>query len=320
MLSPSAFITTNPLEDFSIRYSNTLSGFITDEIFTPTVVKHRNGSFYQYGRDGMRVETVDAPSGSEAMRGDYNVFTKSFTTKEYAYKGLVLGRDARDFDRPVAALDEEQAQVNMEKLMLQREILAYSKISTTTNYPSALTSALTNSWASGAGDPIEDARLAKEAIFASTGRRGPIKLAISQKSLDYLKVHPGIVDRIKYTSAASVTAQMIATLLGVDKIVVSDVAKVTSLEGATDVVASVWGSTALFFIGDDSGRLKTLTFGRQFVANRLYTKTLDKPELGRDLGAHEIETGWEYALESAATVASGNDDFSAGYLYTGTHA
>jgi len=46
----------------------------------------------------------------------------------------------------------------------------------------------------------------------------------------------------------------------------------------------------------------------------LYTKTIEKPELGRGQGARELESGWEFSVEAVAQDSTG--DFSAGYLLT----
>ncbi len=97
----------------------------------------------------------------------------------------------------------------------------------------------------------------------------------------------------------------------------SDAGKNTANEGATDSMAAIWGNTALVFCKDPAARLRSMTFGKMFIANQIYTRTLDKSELGRGMGAHEIETGWEYTLESCATTTPGSDDdFNAGFLLT----
>jgi hypothetical protein len=316
MLSPSSFITVNPLEDFSIRYGNSLDKFVAQKIFPVHPVPKKTGSFYSYGKDNLRVQTLDAPSGVEASKGQYTVSSKTFTCKEKAFKQLVLGKDARDFDRPVADLDTEAAMLNMEALMLEMEVAAHTKATTSTNYPAALVTTLTDSvdrWSDAGGDPLENVRASRQAVFEACGKR-PQKMAISQKTLDILKLNPVIIDRVKYTSAAAVTAQVIAALLELDELFISDVIKNTAMDGATDSLTSVWGDSAVLLFQDPGARLKSMTYGKCFMVNRLYSLSMDKPELGRSEGAHEIESGWEYTLESCATVSSSDDDFVAGAL------
>ena len=52
----------------------------------------------------------------------------------------ILERDARDFDRAVADLKKEAAEHNAQKLLIELEDAAHTKITTSGNYPSALTS------------------------------------------------------------------------------------------------------------------------------------------------------------------------------------
>lgn len=313
-LNPSSFITRNPLEDFSIRHTNEMSDFAAMKLFVPHVVKNKTGSFYTYSRDHLRIKTLDAPSGAEAKQHSYSATTNTFTCKEKAVKGLVLGKDARDFDRPVADLDTEQAAQNMEALMLELEAAAYTKATTSTNYPSALYTNISagSTWADSGGDPLSQIRASRQAVFEACGKY-PNKMVMNKQALDYLKLNPSIVDRIKYTGR-DVSAQILCTLFELDEIILSNAVKNTANEGAADTLATVWDDEAVLFYSDPSARLKSMTYGKMFLANNLYVKTLDAPELGRDLGAHFIETGWEYALEACATVSSSDGDFIAGAL------
>jgi hypothetical protein len=315
LLNPSSFITANPLEDFSIRYANDLAKFAALRIFLPHVVSKKTGQFYSYSKDNLKVKDLNAPSGSEARMHSYTVSKKTYTTKEKAIKGLVLEKDARDFDRPVADLDQEMAMQNMDALMIELEAAMYTKISTTSNYPSALVNSLTDSvdrWADSAGEPLDDVRELRQEVFEYCAKR-PNVMAMSQKGLDILKLNPSIVDRIKYTGQ-SVTTDIIKMLMELDEIVISDVVKNTAVDGAADSLSEIWGDEALLFYRDPAARLKGMTFGKAFIANQMYVKTIDKPELGRSLGAHELESGWEYTLESCATTSSSDDDFVAGGL------
>lgn len=314
MLPASSFITASPLEDFSIRYGNSLEGFAALRIFEPHIVSKKTGQFYSYSKDNLKLGKLDAPSGTEAPSFGYTVSKRTYTTAEKAAKQLVLERDARDFDRPVADLDTEAAQQNMDKLMLELEDAAHTLVTTSGNYPAALVKTLTDStdtWLDAGGDPLNDIRDQSEDVFEACGKR-PNVLALSGKGLGILLLNPAIVDRIKYTGQA-VTADIVRMLMNLQEIVVSDCIKNTANDGAADSLSSVWDDDAvLFHRGPKS--LKGMTFAKAFIANQLYVKTIDKPELGRGLGAHELESGWEYALERGSTVSSSDTDFNAGSL------
>jgi hypothetical protein len=314
MLNASAFKTQDPLSNYSIRYSNDLDGYAALKIFTPFYVPKSTFKWYAYAKENLQSRDLNAPSGSEAPTGNYSVFTNTSTAKEYAFKHLVLGKDARDFDRPVADLNQDAAAANMDALMIAMEIAAHTKATTAANYPSALTSTLGAgaTWAVAGGDPFEDVRLARQAVFEACGKAGNA-MALSYKAMEYLRIHPGITERIKYTSAASITNQMIAALLGLDVIIVSKAVYNSALEGSADVLASIWDDDAVIFHKNDTQALRSLTYGRTFLVSNFYTKLIDKPELGRDGGAHFLESGWEWSQEFASQVSDTDADSNCGY-------
>src|SRR5688500_17900580 len=109
-VNPSSFRTTTPLENFSVKVINDLDKhFAGLKLFTPLMVSKSVGSRYQYKHDHLRLEKVDAPSGSEARTGSYGVFTNTYTCLEKAWKTRVLEKDARDADRPVSDFDFDAA-------------------------------------------------------------------------------------------------------------------------------------------------------------------------------------------------------------------
>lgn len=315
LLNPSSFKTTSPLEDFSIKYANDLDSFAALKIFAPQIVSKSTGKFYSYSKDNLKVRDLTAPSGTEAKSGVYSVSTRTFTCLEKAYKHLVLERDARDFDRPVADLDQEAAAQNMEALMLELESAMWTKISTTTNYPSALVNSLTdgtNDWDSAAGDPMNDIRVLKQEVYEYC-LKFPNALALSKQGLEILKLNASIVDRVKYTGM-SITEDILKTLFDLQEIIVSSAGKNTANDGAADALSMIWEDDALLFYKKPNPGLKDMCYGKAFIVNQLYTKTIDKPELGRGMGAHEVETGWEYSLDFVATVSSSDGDAVAGGL------
>lgn len=317
---PANFRTTTALDGVSVRYVNDQTKYAALRIFPAFPVPRNVGKFYCYDKQNLRSESLDAPSGTESKRFDYQVTTKSFTCKEKAAKHLVLGKDARDFDKPVADLRQDAALSNMDKLLVEMEVLAVAKCAAG-NFAAANKTTLSNPWSGNVGDPIEEVRTARQAVFASSGIR-PDCMCINQQSLDYLKNHAGIVDRLKYVGLGALNTkeavvQAIGNLFELD-LIVSDVLKLTSAEGATDATSQIWGSVALVCKKADKVALRSQGFGRTFIVNQLSTKTLNKPELARgDLGAEEIETSMEYTQEFLMQDGSSQPD--AGYLISGLY-
>jgi hypothetical protein len=322
MLLPASFRTTDPLSNLSVRYVNDQSKYAALRVLPPFLVPKNHFKFYIYDKQNLHLEKLDAPSGTESKRFDYSVTSATAIAKEFAAKHLVLGKDARDFDTPVADLRQDAALSNMDKLMIHMEDAMYTFVATTGSYASANKVTLANAWSGNGGDPIEDIRVGREAVFASSGQR-PNALALNQQTLDYLKNHAAIVDRIKFVGAGaavgdqSAVVAAIQRLFELDEIIVSDVLKHTSNEGATDATSKIWGATALLFLKNGSQSLRQQSYGRTFMVNQLSTKSLPRPELARgDLGAEEIESSWEWVHQGTMLTSS---KFDAGYLISGVY-
>lgn len=311
------FITRTPLEDYSLRYANDATAYVWEKLFPARPVKKRTGSYYVLSQDNLRVDTTRAASGTEAKSGSYSVSTKTFTLYEHAWKGLVLGRDARDADKAVADLDMEQAAQNMDKLQLAAESNAVTKVLTTANWPSAQVTTLgTGGWTAASSDPVEDIRNGRQVAFES-GMRYPNYGYCNQKTVDYLRNHPAIRDYFKYVQPGKPTRSILAQLFDLEDIYVSNALSNSATEGQSATLGYVWTNSFVLAYQDPSPGLRTVTFGQTFMAQNLYTKTIDKPELGRDLGAHELETGWEWTMEFIARDASQKP--LAGYLIANTY-
>lgn len=319
MLLGANFKTTTALEALSVRYANDQTKYAALKVFSPFMVPKSHFKWYIYDKSNLRAESnLQAPSGTKAHRYDYSVTTASGLTKEYAVSGLILEKDARDFDRPVADLRTDQALLNMDKLMIALEAAAYTKISTTANYAAGLTGAVGTAWSSPTSTPIDDVIGYQQAVFESCGVR-PNAMVINGKTLNYLKTHPEIVDRIKYVGGMNDAAlKAIADLFQVQEITVSDVLKLTSNEGATDATSVIWGNTALLYVKNDSSALRTLSYGRAFMAQQMWVKSIPRLDLARGaLGAEELESGWEYDLQFIAQDGSAKS--TAGALLTGIY-
>lgn len=115
-----------------------------------------------------------------------------------------------------------------------------------------------------ASDPIQDLRTMRSNILAVSGQNGNT-LVTSNTVMDKLLDHPLLVERVKYTGG-SVTEQMLASLVRLDRVLVGDAIEATALEGAaTQTYAAIWGKHALVVYTPPNPGLFTPTGGYTFV-------------------------------------------------------
>lgn len=198
-----------------------------------------------------------------------------------------------------------------------------TKATTAANYPSANVITLldgSTSWAAGGSSPIATIRAGKDAVIASSGRE-PRLLAMNRTTLQTLRFHAEIIARMQAGGASRTpTAKDVADILEVDEIFVARAQRLTSNEGATDALAPIWGDSAVLFHREDGADDMVMDFGRTFMRrNGIYTLMRDRPELGREPGAHEVENGWEFTQEFIGVVSASDLDSVAGALIVNTY-
>jgi hypothetical protein len=110
-------------------------------------------------------------------------------------------------------------------------------------------------------------RAAKRAIAESTGFE-PNKLVLGRAVFDVLLDHPDIIDRVKYgqTQGAPAAANklVLASLLGVDEVLVMNAIQNTAAEGQAAVHSFIGGKHALLCYAAPSPGLMTPTGGYTF--------------------------------------------------------
>jgi len=319
-LNPSLFQTTTPLQDFSIRAANDMSGYIADEVFTPVIVSKTAIKVYQYDLSQIRSKDSRKASGAEADLVDYGVFTTDRTPLLNKFAAEYDPADTHNFDAPVAQLQQDAALIVMDSLMLAKEVQMATKALTTSNYPTALTSTLAAdaTWLVSGGDPEGNAATARNAVFNAC-LVPPNAAALSYTTLNALRAAPYFIDRMKYTNASVTEDGFIAMLkawLGVEYLHISKAKKTTAVEGnATQTVTDVWGDEILFYVKRPGQSLRTMRYGANYIRNQLYTYQYQVNERGSGDGRiQRLEMGWWYSLEAGAVVSSSDSDFSAGYL------
>lgn len=94
------------------------------------------------------------------------------------------------------------------------------------------------------GKPKATIKAAASAIHLSTGLR-PNTLVIGQLVFDALQDHPDFSDRLKYTSSDSITPEILARMLNIERVLVAGAVHNTAAEGQAASMAFVHGKHAL---------------------------------------------------------------------------
>lgn len=314
-LNPADFETRTALEDYSIKYINEQTDFVADEIFVPVVVSKTQTKKYQYTMEHMREIESRATSKAVANKVDYGVFTSNLTTELHKLAGDVDPRDMVNADPAVADMEFDQAENIMSRILIKRERLMNTLVSTSGNYPTDLTSTLgaTATWAVAGGDPEADAKTAHKAIHARCGKMANA-IAMSLEGYLTLRTSPSIRDRVKYTKGNAVSDDDIKSLLMVENIHICKSRHNNAIQGAADSMAAIWDDHALFYVKGKPGR-RTVSYGNSWMRNQIYSYTYEDQTRGSGDGRIKtVELGMEYVMTAGGVISSSDGDFACGYL------
>ena len=320
MFDISSFKTTSALADFSLRAANEMQDFVADDVFTPATIKQAQFKYYQYDLSNYREVETQKSSKSAADKVDYGAFTTSSKAELHKLAIDIDPADERDADAAVADLEQDGALTVMERLMIRRERIMASLVSTSGNYASGLTSTLGSGlkWSDAGGDPESDIVTAKKAVKGICGRI-PNALALSWSAWLSLSQSAALKDRIKYTSGQSLTIEQVKNLLGLDYLHICKAQYNANLEGnATQSLSDIWGTYGLIYVKDPSQKKRTVCFGRNFMVNQFSTFMYEDQERGGPEGRIKVlESSWEYIMKYTTVDSQSSGKIGAGYLLQG---
>ena len=291
------------LSDVSVKYQN--GAMIAEMIFPSKTVNHKSDDYYVFTRrESYRVSNSEIGPNGQVNEVELTMGEDSYTCKGRALKTVVSQEEQNNADNPLDPKVDATQHVT-ENIMLGKEVRVAGVVFNLATYPAGNRTTLTtaNQWdnyASADSTPLLDIEVAKAAMIVD-----PNVLVLGYEVFRQLRHHPTIYDRTKYTSAESITEEILAGLFDIEKVVVGRARYDSSNGGQTESLDRVWGKFAsLHFVNPNQG-MKQVTFGRTFAWGSKQTFDIRDDERGA-MGANIIKVG-EYCTEKI--IAS-----DAGYL------
>lgn len=218
--------------------------FIATFLFPAVGVRQYGGQVIEFGKEAFRLYNSRRARGAATKRVRFGYEGKPYAVPHRSLEGQVAYEDLLDAAR-VPGIDLSRGAVNltMRSLALDIEVeaaqLALDPAGYGTNNKRKITTS-TQKWTHKDSDPAGDLNAGKEAVRRGTGVY-PNTLAIGPAVFNALREHPALKERVKYTSRESITAEMLAQLLDVERVVVGRAVYAPD-EGD---FADVWGNAAV---------------------------------------------------------------------------
>ena len=267
------------LTDISLAHANDPANFASESIFPIVNVANRTDKFFEFDRDDwFRVAAENRAPGAEAPVGGYRVATQSYICDRVSLAIDIDDPSRANADPAVANLDADATMFLTENIRMKNDVDFQTNFFTTGLWDGASgstdmtgqsnpTSTTINflQWNDVASTPIEDIRGEMLSIQSNTGRK-PNTLALGPQVWRHLGDHPDILDRIKYTERGIVTEDLLASLWGLERVVVLSATRNTGEQGSTSPsYGFIAGKAALLAYVAPSPGLRQPSAGYTFV-------------------------------------------------------
>ena len=301
------------LTNMSVKYLQDTANFIADKVFPVVPVAKQSDRYFMYKKeDWFRDDAKLRAMGAESAGGDYDIDnTPTYFCNKYAFHKDVFEEDRVNADSPLTP-DQDAMEFVVDKILLNRE----NNWAKTYFQSGVWEQDLTGSSTAGSGkiiywddydhsDPISDIANMSTAMAEITGKR-PNTLTLGRRVYDALRQHPDILDRIKFTQKGVVTAELLASLFDVERILVANSIQNVAKKGQEANMEFTMGNNALLTYAPPAAGLKKASAGYIFSwtglmgANALGGRInrFSMPQLG--IGTERIECEVAYDMKVVA--------------------
>ena len=245
------------LTNVSVAYLQSESSFVARQVFPMVPVEKQSDKYFIYTKnDWLRDEAQMRGDASPSAGSGYGLSTATYSCNVFAMHKDVGHQVRANADSPIN-MDRDATRFVTHRLLVRMEIQWVSDYFTTSVWDTDVVGGTDFTvWSNySASNPINDVETGKESILGVTGQM-PNTLVIGYQVFRQLKHHPDVIDRIKYTSSNNVTADLLAALFEVDRVLVCQAIKATNNEGETAAYSFTHGKHALLcYVAPNPGLL-----------------------------------------------------------------
>ncbi len=237
---------------------------VGNTLFPRVPVTARGGQVLSFGREDFVLYTTARAPGANTKRVDIAQSTSSYALEDHSLEGKLPNEIAQEA-RNVLSVDLARRATNvpMRSIGLTLEKQQADIATTAGSYAAAnkVTLASTTQWSHASGVPKTNVDTARDAISAAIGVV-PNTMVLSAQAWKALRNNPQMTDQIKYTSSASISTEIAADILELDRVVV---ARAVYWNGTATV--PIWGNFAVVaYVGQASG-YEEPSYGYTYVLN-----------------------------------------------------
>ena len=244
------------------KFMQASTAFVGRRIFPMFYTGLQAANYYVFDRENMLNVPTDIARGpsSAYKRQVMKLSGDSYNCQNY---GIEEPIDDTERAKYASGLDADNAAVRrgVNTILINHELRVRDKIYNDATIPN---STPTTKWDDANSTPIQDVRAAKESIHTNCGLEAN-KMLINRATYNVLCDHPQILDRIKYSERGIVTEALLASLFGVEEVMVAGGITNNAAEGLPLNPAAMWGPNVIIAHVEAAQDLSAPNFGRTFA-------------------------------------------------------
>ncbi len=303
-----------PLTNLSVRFTQSNDTFLANKVFPMVRVQHRSDLYYTYDRSfWFRSDAQLRGPGTESAGSGYEVGTDSFSCDVFAVHKDIDDQLRGNVDAQIT-LDRDATEFVTQHMLQRREaeyVASFMQLSIWgTDQTGGTDFVVWDDYANA--DPISDLREGIISMARTTAYK-PTDLILGPEVWDKLQDSPDFLDRIKYTQKGIVGTDLLAELLGINKVHIAWAIQNTADEGVTAAYDFHHGKNALFVYVPSSPGLNTVSAGYTFVWSGLF----GAGENGIRIKRFRLEQIASDRIEAEEAVDQKIVSAELGYFYSG---
>lgn len=281
------------LSEVSVKYKN--AEFIADQVFPALAVNKDTDLFRVYERNFRLPHTARA-DGGVANQDNFNVSTSSYALQWHALKNYVTDNQAANYD--IGDLRADMVEDLTDKVLRRME-KSFSDLFTKTSWSLNVSLAASGQFTTNTTttNPIPYFDTAQSTVISNSGMK-PNVAVMNRDGYVAIKNHVSVLDRVKYTSA-DISAQMLAGLFDVEKVLVSHAQIDSSVEGATESIGNIFPDAA--WVGYVAPRPSPMSPSAGYIFKK--NRPLVKRWRDEEREAEAIEVNVQYDVKVVASLA-----------------
>jgi hypothetical protein len=303
------------LTGISVGWPN--NGLVGEALYPRVPVRKQSDKYYIFGREAFSVDPggdIRAPGTPANEIPGLTVSLDTYFAVEHSLQIPVTPEERENADNPLDP-DRDGTELVTSKIWLAREVAMQAQATTAANFAAGYSTTLsgTSQWNDyNNSDPIGDHRTGTRKIHSGLFLEPNLEV-IPYQVMTQLEDHPDFIERIKYSERGVLTAEIIASILGMQQVIVPGVGINTANPGQTVALSYLWGKDVLMAYVPPRAGLKIPAFAYEFCwtygpSQAQIAETWYNPDRKADI----IRVSRRYDLKLVALDASSKS--IAGYL------